>query len=215
MSLCVISIDRYIGVRYPLQYPMIVTEQRALLAMLGVWILSIVISIGPLLGWKQPPSQVPLPNSRYLRDMPPSHPTVLTCVRSAGWHSVRHHPGTVLRPLLIARVLLHPPGRHLGHVLPCLYRGQAHHQEPGGRRDEGESGELQRAHPEDPLSEPADPRPLPFLQGWKRRVVGRSEYADRQASQVLQRKESRQDPGRGGGHVHSLLAALLPGSAHR
>ncbi|XP_028450398.1 alpha-1A adrenergic receptor [Perca flavescens] len=57
MSLCVISIDRYIGVRYPLQYPTIVTEKRALLAMLGVWILSIVISIGPLLGWKQTPSQ--------------------------------------------------------------------------------------------------------------------------------------------------------------
>ncbi|XP_026213293.1 alpha-1A adrenergic receptor-like [Anabas testudineus] len=57
MSLCVISIDRYIGVRYPLQYPMIVTEKRALLAMLGVWILAFVISIGPLLGWKQPPSQ--------------------------------------------------------------------------------------------------------------------------------------------------------------
>uniref|UniRef100_A0A3Q0RSE7 Adrenoceptor alpha 1B n=1 Tax=Amphilophus citrinellus TaxID=61819 RepID=A0A3Q0RSE7_AMPCI len=57
MSLCVISIDRYIGVRYPLQYPTIVTERRALLAMLGVWILAIIISIGPLLGWKQPPSQ--------------------------------------------------------------------------------------------------------------------------------------------------------------
>nr|XP_020479970.1 alpha-1A adrenergic receptor-like [Monopterus albus] len=57
MSLCVISIDRYIGVRYPLQYQMIVTEKRALLAMLAVWILAIVISIGPLLGWKQPPSQ--------------------------------------------------------------------------------------------------------------------------------------------------------------
>uniref|UniRef100_A0A4W6C9I9 Adrenoceptor alpha 1B n=1 Tax=Lates calcarifer TaxID=8187 RepID=A0A4W6C9I9_LATCA len=38
-------------------YPMIVTEKRALLAMLGVWVLAIVISIGPLLGWKQPPSQ--------------------------------------------------------------------------------------------------------------------------------------------------------------
>ncbi|KAM6985006.1 alpha-1B adrenergic receptor-like [Aplochiton taeniatus] len=56
MSLCVISIDRYIGVRYPLQYPSIVTEKRALLAMLCVWVLAIVISIGPLLGWKQPPS---------------------------------------------------------------------------------------------------------------------------------------------------------------
>ncbi|XP_063059838.1 alpha-1A adrenergic receptor [Engraulis encrasicolus] len=57
MSLCVISIDRYIGVRYPLQYPSIVTEKRAILAMLGVWALAIVISIGPLLGWKQPPSE--------------------------------------------------------------------------------------------------------------------------------------------------------------
>ncbi|CAL8263845.1 unnamed protein product [Lota lota] len=56
MSLCVISIDRFIGVSHPLQYPGIVTEKRALLAMLGVWVLSIVISIGPLLGWKQPPS---------------------------------------------------------------------------------------------------------------------------------------------------------------
>ncbi|XP_074504549.1 alpha-1A adrenergic receptor-like [Sebastes fasciatus] len=56
MSLCVISIDRYIGVSYPLQYPGIVTEKRALLAMLGVWALSVVISIGPLFGWKQPPS---------------------------------------------------------------------------------------------------------------------------------------------------------------
>ncbi|XP_063045742.1 alpha-1A adrenergic receptor-like [Engraulis encrasicolus] len=58
MSLCVISIDRYIGVSYPLQYPSIVTERRALLAMLGVWILSLVISIGPLLGWKQAPPPI-------------------------------------------------------------------------------------------------------------------------------------------------------------
>ncbi|KAA0709527.1 Alpha-1B adrenergic receptor [Triplophysa tibetana] len=56
MSLCVISIDRYIGVSHPLQYPNIVTGRRAILAMLGIWILSLVISIGPLLGWKEPPS---------------------------------------------------------------------------------------------------------------------------------------------------------------
>ncbi|MBN3301166.1 ADA1B protein, partial [Amia calva] len=54
MSLCVISIDRYIGVRHSLQYPAIVTEGRAALALVGVWVLSVVISIGPLLGWKQP-----------------------------------------------------------------------------------------------------------------------------------------------------------------
>lgn len=57
MSLCVISIDRYIGVRYPLQYPTIVTEKRAIFAMFGVWALATVISIGPLLGWKEPPSE--------------------------------------------------------------------------------------------------------------------------------------------------------------
>ncbi|KAL8173894.1 UNVERIFIED_CONTAM: Alpha-1A adrenergic receptor [Gekko kuhli] len=55
MSLCVISIDRYIGVSYPLRYPAIVTEKRGLLALLCVWALSIMISIGPLFGWKQPP----------------------------------------------------------------------------------------------------------------------------------------------------------------
>ncbi|KAJ6658700.1 hypothetical protein lerEdw1_019860 [Lerista edwardsae] len=54
MSLCVISIDRYIGVSYPLRYPAIVTEKRGLLALLCVWALSLVISIGPLFGWRQP-----------------------------------------------------------------------------------------------------------------------------------------------------------------
>ncbi|KAG8141340.1 hypothetical protein E2320_006969 [Naja naja] len=54
MSLCVISIDRYIGVSYPLRYPAIVTEKRGLLALLCVWTLSLVISIAPLFGWKQP-----------------------------------------------------------------------------------------------------------------------------------------------------------------
>ncbi|KAJ1128640.1 hypothetical protein NDU88_007015 [Pleurodeles waltl] len=53
LSLCVISIDRYIGVRYSLQYPAMMTKKKAILALLGVWILSIIISIGPPLGWKE------------------------------------------------------------------------------------------------------------------------------------------------------------------
>ncbi|XP_061673313.1 adrenoceptor alpha 1Aa [Syngnathoides biaculeatus] len=54
MSLCVISVDRYIGVSYPLRHPAIMTKRRALLAVTLLWALSVVISIGPLFGWKEP-----------------------------------------------------------------------------------------------------------------------------------------------------------------
>ncbi|XP_053572139.1 alpha-1A adrenergic receptor [Bombina bombina] len=54
MSLCAISIDRYIGVSFPLRYPSIMTEKRGILALLCIWVLSVVISIGPLFGWKEP-----------------------------------------------------------------------------------------------------------------------------------------------------------------
>uniref|UniRef100_A0A673C4T0 Alpha-1A adrenergic receptor n=1 Tax=Sphaeramia orbicularis TaxID=375764 RepID=A0A673C4T0_9TELE len=57
MSLCVISVDRYIGVSYPLRYPSIVTKHRAFLAMMLLWVLSLIISIGPLFGWKEPPPE--------------------------------------------------------------------------------------------------------------------------------------------------------------
>ncbi len=97
MSLCVISIDRYIGVSHPLQYPNIVTGRRALLAMLGIWVLSLVISIGPLLGWKEPPV--------------------------TGRHGVRNNRGTLLRALLIARLLLYSLNCYSSHVLSCLCGG--------------------------------------------------------------------------------------------
>ncbi|XP_041066169.1 adrenoceptor alpha 1Aa [Carcharodon carcharias] len=54
MSLCVISIDRYIGVSYPVRHPTIMTERRGLLTLVVVWLLALVISIGPLFGWKEP-----------------------------------------------------------------------------------------------------------------------------------------------------------------
>ncbi|KAM4678522.1 LOW QUALITY PROTEIN: alpha-1A adrenergic receptor-like [Discoglossus pictus] len=54
MSLCAISIDRYIGVSFPLRYPSIMTEKRGVLSLLCIWVLSLVISIGPLFGWKEP-----------------------------------------------------------------------------------------------------------------------------------------------------------------
>ncbi|XP_042341423.1 alpha-1D adrenergic receptor [Plectropomus leopardus] len=55
LSLCVISIDRYIGVKHCLKYPTIMTERRAVAILVLVWVSSTVISVGPLLGWKEPP----------------------------------------------------------------------------------------------------------------------------------------------------------------
>ena len=53
MSLCVISIDRYIGVTRPLRHSSILTTRRAGFIIMFIWILSIVISVAPLFGWKE------------------------------------------------------------------------------------------------------------------------------------------------------------------
>ena len=58
-SLCVISIDRYIGVTRPLGYNTIVTERRVCALMVGVWALSVAVSIGPMFGWQAPASPDP------------------------------------------------------------------------------------------------------------------------------------------------------------
>ncbi|KAL3220640.1 hypothetical protein MRX96_050321 [Rhipicephalus microplus] len=58
-SLCVISVDRYVGVTRPLTYSSVVTHRRALVACVLVWLLSAVISVGPLLGWREPPPADP------------------------------------------------------------------------------------------------------------------------------------------------------------
>ena len=59
MSLCVISIDRYIGVTRPLQHSSIMSEKRAFYIIILVWLLSIAISVAPLFGWKEPPPDDP------------------------------------------------------------------------------------------------------------------------------------------------------------
>ncbi|XP_068228657.1 alpha-1A adrenergic receptor-like [Palaemon carinicauda] len=58
-SLCVISLDRYVGVTRPLAYSTIMTEKRMCVLIGAVWVLSIVISIGPAFGWKTPPDPDP------------------------------------------------------------------------------------------------------------------------------------------------------------
>lgn len=52
MTLCVISIDRYIGVTRPLQHSSIITKRRAGIIVTIVWLLSLAISVGPLIGWR-------------------------------------------------------------------------------------------------------------------------------------------------------------------
>ncbi|XP_056592326.1 alpha-1A adrenergic receptor [Triplophysa dalaica] len=54
LSLTVISVDRCVAVSYPLQYPSLATGRRALGAVVVLWSFSIAISVGPLLGWRDP-----------------------------------------------------------------------------------------------------------------------------------------------------------------
>lgn len=52
LNLCAISIDRYFVITRPFQYAMKRTPTRMAAMMAGVWLLSAVISIPPLFGWK-------------------------------------------------------------------------------------------------------------------------------------------------------------------
>ncbi len=52
LNLCAISIDRYFVITRPFQYAMKRTPKRMALMIAVVWVLSAVISIPPLLGWK-------------------------------------------------------------------------------------------------------------------------------------------------------------------
>ena len=52
LNLCAISIDRYFVITRPFQYAMKRTPQRMAAMIAGVWLLSAIISIPPLFGWK-------------------------------------------------------------------------------------------------------------------------------------------------------------------
>ncbi|XP_069115843.1 alpha-1A adrenergic receptor-like [Argopecten irradians] len=51
LTLCVISVDRYIGVTRPLRYTVIMTRQKVILLIGIVWLCSVAMTVPPLFGW--------------------------------------------------------------------------------------------------------------------------------------------------------------------
>ena len=56
ITLCVISVDRYIGVTRPLKHSVIMSVRKVAIIVLLVWIVSVAISITPHLGWQKKPN---------------------------------------------------------------------------------------------------------------------------------------------------------------
>nr|XP_002734602.2 PREDICTED: histamine H2 receptor-like [Saccoglossus kowalevskii] len=55
LNLFVVSIDRYIAITNPMEYPMKMSRRRALLAIAAVWCISLLVSFLPIhLGWNSP-----------------------------------------------------------------------------------------------------------------------------------------------------------------
>ncbi|CAL1525826.1 unnamed protein product, partial [Lymnaea stagnalis] len=54
MSLCLISLDRYWSITRAVHYARQRTRKRAAIMIFTVWFISAVVSIPPLIGWKQP-----------------------------------------------------------------------------------------------------------------------------------------------------------------
>ena len=53
LNLAAVSIDRYIAIIKPLNYPLIMTPRKAFLMLLHVWVQALLCAILPLLGWSQ------------------------------------------------------------------------------------------------------------------------------------------------------------------
>ena len=52
LSLCAISLDRYLAISKPFKYPRLMSQTRARILVTSVWVLSFLICFPPLIGWK-------------------------------------------------------------------------------------------------------------------------------------------------------------------
>ena len=186
MSLCAISVDRCIGVSYPLRYPAIVTQRRGLLALVAVWALAVTISVGPLFGWKEP---APEDDAVCRITQEPAYavfsavgsfyvPLAVILAMYCRVYAVARRETQGLREGC-KRDPSDPEG-----VTLRMHRG---HSAPVVSLEEGGEGEGRLAEPG------AVPSP---------------------AAQPVPREEGRQDPEYCGGLLRDLLATLLPGAAH-
>ena len=55
LNLCAIALDRYWAITDPINYAQKRTVERVLILIIGVWVLSLVISSPPLIGWNDWP----------------------------------------------------------------------------------------------------------------------------------------------------------------
>ena len=61
-NLCAISIDRYVAISRPVQYPTLMSSKRARMLIIAVWILSFIICFPPLIGGWNDLDQVTVSN---------------------------------------------------------------------------------------------------------------------------------------------------------
>lgn len=112
LNLCAISLDRYLAVTRPVQYPSLMTSFRAKVLVVIVWVLSFVICLPPLVGWRDThipteASTVLIRNQLYRNETSrPQHETLRSCpwiceLPNNKWYVVYSALGSFYLPMFV------------------------------------------------------------------------------------------------------------------